>query len=153
MDIFYQKYITASSLERAIWWHNFVEINLKKYLTGPTELNNVCACAKSEEVWGLNFLSFSKGFAKHPHILRIFKVVSGYLRLPFKPKVDFVMFSLILVSTFTIFLLLFAMNIRSAHKRNRTYSIDGTIFTHRKFANILFIFKKSQNYLRVISKV
>ena len=124
-----------------------------RFLFYTTELNNVCACAKSEEVWGLNFLSFSKGFAKHPHILRIFKVVSGYLRLPFKPKVDFVMFSLILVSTFTIFLLLFAMNIRSAHKRNRTYSIDGTIFTHRKFANILFIFKKSQNYLRVISKV
>ena len=118
-----------------------------------TELNNVCACAKSEEVWGLNFLSSSKGFAKHPHILRIFKVVSGYLRLPFKPKVDFVIFSLILVSTFIIFLLLFAMNIRSAHKRNRTYGIDGTIFTHKKFANILFIFKKSQNYLRVISKV
>lgn len=98
----------------------------------PTELNNVCACAKSEEVWGLNFISFSKGFAKYPHILRIFKVVSGYLRLPFKPKVDFVMISLTLVSTFTIFLLLFAMNIRSTHKRNRTYVvIDRTIFMHK----------------------
>ena len=97
-----------------------------------TELNNVCACAKSEGVWGLKFISFSKGFAKYPHILRIFKVVSGYLRLPFKPKVDFVMISLTLVSTFTIFLLLFAMNIRSTHKRNRTYVvIDRTIFMHK----------------------
>ena len=69
-------------------------------------------------------------------------MVSGYLRLPFKPKVDFVMISLTLVSTFTIFLLLFAMNIRSTHKRKQNLcrhrsnhlhaQVDRKYFAHFK---------------------
>ena len=55
-------------------------------------------------------LSFAKGFSKHPHIFTIFKVVSGYLRLPFKLNVDYFILNLILVSTSVIFLLLFSMN-------------------------------------------
>ena len=57
-------------------------------------------------------VSFAKGFPKHPHIFPVFKVVSGYLRLPFKLKVDYFILNLILVSTFVIFLPLFSMNKR-----------------------------------------
>ena len=60
-------------------------------------------------------VSFAKGFSKHPHIFRIFKVVSEYSRLPLKLKVDYLILYLILVSTFVIFLLLSSMN-----KRRRT---------------------------------
>ena len=60
-------------------------------------------------------MSFAKGFSKHPHILAIFKVDSEYLRFPFKVKVDhFILYS-ILVYSFVILLLFFAIN-----KRRRT---------------------------------
>ena len=64
---------------------------------------------------GSKLVSFAKGFSKHPHILVIFMVDSGYLRFPFKVKVDYFILYSILVSTFVIFLLLFSMN-----KRRRT---------------------------------
>ena len=57
-------------------------------------------------------VSFAKGFSKHPHNFPIFKVVSEYLRLIFKLKVDYFILYLILVSTFVIFLLLYSMNKR-----------------------------------------
>ena len=64
---------------------------------------------------GSKLVSFAKGFSKHPHILVIFMVDSGYLRFPFKGKVDYFILYSILVSTFVIFLQLFSMN-----KRRRT---------------------------------
>ena len=57
-------------------------------------------------------VSFAKGFSKHPYNFPIFKVVSEYLRLIFKLKVDYFIIYLILVSTFVIFLLLYSMNKR-----------------------------------------
>ena len=60
-------------------------------------------------------VSFTKGLSKHPHILAIFKVDSEYLRFPFKVKVDYFILYSILVYSFVIFLLFFAMN-----KRRRT---------------------------------
>ena len=58
MDIFYQKSITASSLERAIWWHNFVEINLKKYLTGPVRESNPGPLAPKARIMPLDQQAF-----------------------------------------------------------------------------------------------
>ena len=54
-------------------------------------------------------------FTKHHHILAIFKVDSEYLRFPFKVKVDYFILYSILVYSFVIFLIFFAMN-----KRRRT---------------------------------
>ena len=60
-------------------------------------------------------VSFTKGFSKHPHILAIFKVDSEYLRFLFKVKIEqFILYS-ILVYSFVLFLLFFALN-----KRGRT---------------------------------
>ena len=58
---------------------------------------------------GSKLVSFAKGF---PHIFPIFKVVSGYSRLPFKLKVGYFILYSIVVSTFVIFLPFFAMNKR-----------------------------------------
>ena len=64
---------------------------------------------------GTKLVSFTKGFSKHPHILAMFKVDSEYLRFPFKVKVDhFILYS-ILVYSFVILLMFFAIN-----KRRRT---------------------------------
>ena len=60
-------------------------------------------------------MSFAKGFSKHPHILAIFKVDSEYLRFPFKVKADYFILYSVLVYSFVIFLIFFAMN-----KRRRT---------------------------------
>ena len=77
---------------------------------GATELNNVCAGAQRGEVWDLVLVSFPKGFSKHPHILAIFKVDSEYLRFPFIVNVDhFILYS-ILVYSFVILLIFFAIN-------------------------------------------
>ena len=57
-------------------------------------------------------LSFAKGFPKHPHILAILKVDSEYLRFPFKVKIDYFILYAILVYSFVIFLVFFAMNRR-----------------------------------------
>ena len=61
---------------------------------------------------GTKLVSFTKGFSKHPHILAIFKVDSEYLRFPFKAKVDYFILHSILVYSFVIFLIFFAMNKR-----------------------------------------
>ena len=59
---------------------------------------------------GSKLVSFSKGFSKNPHILRIIKVDSEYSRFSFKLKVDYFILYSILASTFVIFLLLFSMS-------------------------------------------
>ena len=64
---------------------------------------------------GSKLVSFAKGFSKHPHILAIFKVDSEYLRFPFKVKVDYSILYSILLYSFVVFLIFFAMN-----KRRRT---------------------------------
>ena len=64
---------------------------------------------------GSKLVSFAKRFSKHPHILAIFKVDSEYLRFPFKVKVDYFILYSILVHSFVIFLIFFAMN-----KKRRT---------------------------------
>ena len=64
---------------------------------------------------GSKLVSFTKGFSKHSHILAIFKVDSEYLRFPFKEQVDYFIFYSILVYSFVIFLIFFAMN-----KKRRT---------------------------------
>ena len=64
---------------------------------------------------GSKVVSFAKGFSKHPHVLAIFKVDSEYLRFPFKVKVDYFILYSILVYSFVVFLIFFAMN-----KRRRT---------------------------------
>ena len=64
---------------------------------------------------GSKLVSVTKGFSKHPNILTIFKVDSEYLRFPFKAKVDYFILYSILVYSFVIFLIFFAMN-----KRRRT---------------------------------
>ena len=61
---------------------------------------------------GSKLVSFTKGFSKHSHILAIFKVDSEYLRFPFKAKVDYVILHSILVYSFVIFPIFFAMNKR-----------------------------------------
>ena len=59
---------------------------------------------------GSKLVSFAKGFSKHPHILAIFKVDSEYLRFPFKVNGDhFILFS-ILVYSFVLLLIFFAIN-------------------------------------------
>ena len=57
-------------------------------------------------------VSFAKGFSKYPHILAIFKVDSEYLRFPFKVKADYFILYSVLVYSFVIFLIFFAMNKR-----------------------------------------
>ena len=50
--------------------------------------------------------------SKYPHILAIFRVDSEYLRFPFKVKVDYFILYSVLVCSFVIFLIVFAMNKR-----------------------------------------
>ena len=66
---------------------------------------------------GSKLVSFAKGFSEHPdpYIFPVFKVVSEYLRFPFKVKVDYFILYSILVYNFLVFLIFFAMN-----KRRRT---------------------------------
>ena len=64
---------------------------------------------------GSKLVSFTKEFSKHPHFLAIFKMDSEYLRFAFKAKVDYLILHSILVYSFVIFLIFFAMN-----KRRRT---------------------------------
>ena len=61
---------------------------------------------------GSKLVSFTKGFSEHSHILAIFKVDSEYLRFPFKAKVDYFILHSILVYSFVIFLIFFAMEKR-----------------------------------------
>ena len=78
-------------------------------------------------------VSFAKGFSKHPHILAIFKVDSEYLRFPFKVKVDYFILYSILVYSFVIFLLFFAMN-----KRRCTFEAE------QFFHSNVYMFKLDQ---------
>ena len=73
-------------------------------------------------------VSFAKGFSKHPHILAIFKVDSEYLRFPFKVKVDYFILYSILVYSFVIFLIFFAMNKRRCTSKAKSSFIE--MFTY-----------------------
>ena len=73
-------------------------------------------------------MSFAKGFSKHPHILAIFKVDSEYLRFPFKVKVDYFILYSILVYSFVIFLIFFAMNKRRCSSKAKSSFIE--MFTY-----------------------
>ena len=90
-------------------------------------------------------VSFTKGFSKHPLILAIFKVDSEYLRFPFKAKVDYFILYLILVCSFVIFLIFFAMN-----KRRCTFQAE------QFFHSNVYMFKRKQwwttAYQHVISR-
>ena len=57
-------------------------------------------------------VSFARGFSKHPHVFAIFKVNCKYPRFPFKVKVDYFIVYSILVDSFVIFLIFFALNKR-----------------------------------------
>ena len=74
------------------------------------------------------FVSFAKGFSKHPHILAVFKVDSKYLRFPFKAKVDYLILHSILVYSFVIFLIFFAMNKRRCTSKAKSSFIE--MFTY-----------------------
>ena len=82
------------------------------------------------------FVSFAKGFSKHPHILAVFKVDSKYLRFPFKAKVDYLMLYLILVYSFVILLIFFATN-----KRRCTFEAE------QFFHSNVYMFKRKQRWL------
>ena len=77
---------------------------------------------------GAKLVSFTKGFSKHPHILAIFKVDSEYLTFPFKAKVDYFSFHSILVYSFVIFLIFFAMNKRRCTSKAKSSFIE--MFTY-----------------------
>ena len=79
-------------------------------------------------------VSFTKSFSKHPDIFPILKVVSEYLRLPFKLTVDYFIFYSILVSFSVIFHQVFAMN-----KRRCTDEVSGAKLDRlqKDFQNIL----------------
>ena len=101
-------------------------------------------------------MSFAKGFSKHPHILAIFKVESEYLRFLFKVKADYFILYSVLVYSFVIFVILFAMN-----KRRRTN--EASLLNYSKLVSfakgfskhphILAIFKVDSEYLRLPFKV
>ena len=90
-------------------------------------------------------MSFAKGFSKHPHILAIFKVDSEYLRFPFKLKVDYFILYSIVVYSFEIFLIFFAMN-------KRRCAFEAEQFFHSN----VYVFKRKQKwttaYQHVISR-
>ena len=77
---------------------------------------------------GSKLLSFTKGFSKHPNIFAIFKVDSEYLMFPFKAKEDCFILHSILVYSFVIFLIFFAMN-----KSQRTSEVYEMIFTSQRY--------------------
>ena len=82
---------------------------------------------------GSKLVSFTKGFSKHPHILAIVKVDSEYLRSSFKAKVDSFILYLILVYSFVIFLIFFAMN-------KRRCAFEAEQFFHSN----VYVFKRKQ---------
>ena len=100
---------------------------------------------KDERGLASKLVSFTKGLSKHPHILAIFKVDSEYLRFPFKAKVDYFMRHSILVYSFVIFLIFFAMN-------QRRWTFEAEQFFHSN----VYMFKRKQKwttaYQHVISR-
>ena len=83
---------------------------------------------------GSKLVSFAKGFSKHQHVLAIFKVDSKYLRFPFKVKVDYFILHSILVYSFVILLVLFAMTKR---RRTNEASLLNQYRLQKDFLNIL----------------
>ena len=77
---------------------------------------------------GSKLVSFAKGFSKHPHILAIFKVDSEYLRLPFRVKVNYFILHSILVYSFVILLIFFAMSKRRCTYWSRTVLSDSNVY-------------------------
>ena len=71
----------------------------------------------------------------HPHILATFKLDSEYLRFLFKVKVDYFILYSILVYSFVIFLLSFAMN-----KRRCTFEAE------QFFHSNVYMFKRKQKW-------
>ena len=90
---------------------------------------------KDERGLASKLVSFTKGLSKHPHILAIFKVDSEYLRFPFKAKVDYFMRHSILVYSFVIFLIFFAMN-------QRRWTFEAEQFFHSN----VYMFKRKQKW-------
>ena len=89
---------------------------------------------------GPKLVSFTKGFPKHPHILVIFKLDSEYLRFSFKVKVDYFILYSILVYSFVIFLIFFAMS-----KRRCMFE------TEQFFHSNVYMFKRKQNERRLFN--
>ena len=85
-------------------------------------------------VLGSKLVSFAKGFSKHQHVLAIFKVDSKYLRFPFKVKVDYFILHSILVYSFVILLVRFAMTKR---RRTNEASLLNQYRLQKDFLNIL----------------
>ena len=91
---------------------------------------------------GSKLVSLTKGFSKHSHILAIFKVDSEYLRFPFKVKVDYFILYSILVYSFVIFLIFFAMN-----KRRCTFEAE------QFFHSNVYLFKRKQKWTTAFQHV
>ena len=91
---------------------------------------------------GSKLVSFTKGFSKHPCILAIFKVVSEYLRFPFKVKADYFILYSVLVYSFVIFLTFFAMN-----KRRRTN--EASLLNYSKLVSFAKGFSKHPHILAI----
>ena len=83
---------------------------------------------------GSKLVSFAKGFSKHHHVLAIFKVDSKYLRFSFKVKVDYFILHSILVYSFVILLVFFAMTKR---RRTNEASLLNQYRLQKDFLNIL----------------
>ena len=91
-------------------------------------------CYEQEKTheWSVSatLVSFAKGFSKQPQILAIFKVDSEYLRFPFKAKIDYFILHSILVYSFVVFLIFFALNQR---RRMNEASLQKCIACKRIF--------------------
>ena len=91
---------------------------------------------------GFKLVSFTKRFSKHSHILAIFKVDSEYLRFPFKVGVDYFILYSILVYSFVIFLIFFAMN-------ERRCTFEAEQFFHSN----VYLFKRKQKWTTAFQHV
>ena len=80
-------------------------------------------------------------------------MVSGYLRLPLKLKVDYFILNLILVSTFVIFLLLFFYEETKTQERSVPAMIVSFAKGFSKHPYILATFRVDSEYLRFPFKV
>ena len=91
---------------------------------------------------GFKLVSFTKRFSKHSHILAIFKVDSEYFRFPFKVGVDYFILYSILVYSFVIFLIFFAMN-------ERRCTFEAEQFFHSN----VYLFKRKQKWTTAFQHV
>ena len=100
---------------------------------------------------GSKLVSLTKGFSKHPCILAIFKVDSEYLRFPFKVKADYFILYSVLVYSFVIFFIFFAMNKRRGTNEASLLNYSKLVSFAKGFSkhlHILAIFKVDSEYLR-----